>query len=210
MIYVCWTDVSGLDDESPPVVLSEYRRERLRRLKPKEARLRALGAEVLLQHALKKYCPELRLPPRILCADGGKPYLADTEMSFNLSHSGVYAACALSNGPVGLDIQTTVQARKTLAERVLTREEREYLSAAADRDAAFSELWCRKESFLKATGQGIAGGLQHVCVLPGAERMEFEGRSYTVRHSVFPCFHLAVCFPSEPEQTITIERIELP
>lgn len=209
MIYVCWADVSCLDGVAEER-LSEYRREKLRRVTNPEVRRRGLGAELLLLHALARCCPELPLPPRILCAEGGKPTLQGTDMRFNLSHSGAFAACALSDGEIGLDIQIPVQMREGLVRRFLTPEERRYLDTASDRDAAFTELWTRKESFIKATGKGLAAGLDSFCAAPGVEELYCDGRRYSFSYKRFPEFHLAVCCPAVENPIIEIEKIELP
>ena len=209
MIYVCWADVSGLDESGLSRELSEYRREKLRLLKPPAARRAGIGAELLLQHALRRYRPELSLPPVICRGENGKPFLAGCDLFFSLSHSGDFAACALSDAEIGLDIQVPAEAGEGLVRRFLAPGEREYLAAAHDRDSAFSELWTRKESFVKATGKGLAAGLSSFCAVPGAE-LQNDGRCYTAYYERFPDFHLAVCYPAEEKQKIEIEKIELP
>ena len=210
MIYVCWADVSRLDDRASGHVVSDYRREKLCTLQRPEDRRRALGAELLLLHALGRCCPELPLPPRIECEEGGKPFLRDAGIHFNLSHSGDFAACALSEEDVGLDLQIPISAQERLLRRVLTAQEREYLEYSKDRDAAFTELWCRKESFIKATGRGLAAGLDSFCAAPGREELLYGNRRFAIRYVRFPAFHLAVCFPAEPAQTVEIEQTQLP
>lgn len=210
MIYVCWADVSVLDESAESILLSEYRKEKLQAIKQPAGKRCSLGVELLLLSALKKYAPELSLPPHILTHKGGKPYLADSRWHFNLSHTGAFAACALSENEIGLDIQRLVSPRSALVERVLTAEEREYLESAVDCDEAFSELWCRKESFLKATGRGLSAGLQSFCVAPGAERLQDHGISYHIYHQHFQGFQLALCYPETDEPDITIEKIDLP
>lgn len=209
MIIVCWADVSGLDDRAD-YVLSTYREEKLQRMHKPEVRRLAIGVELLLQKALKKVRPDYPMPPVILCADGGKPFLADHAYSFNLSHSGVYAACALSDRPVGIDLQIPVKAQERLIKRALTSDEAKYLNAAEKRDEAFTELWCRKESFLKATGEGLAGGLQSFCTAPGHERLKYQEKEYKIIHRCFPAFHLAVCCQKPVSDEIIVEKIELP
>ena len=204
MIYVCWADVSGLDAAAEAYELSSYRREKLDRMKEPLSRKQGIGAELLLQRALKHCRPELPLPPVIACAEGGKPFLRDAGLFFNLSHSGAFAACAVSDAEIGLDIQVPVQAREELVRRVFTPREASYISAAEDRDAAFTELWCKKESFIKMTGKGLSAGLRSVCVLP-EERGELR---FHIEH--LPSFFLSVCWAGREEQHIETEEIELP
>ena len=209
MMIVCWADVSCLDD-SADYELSAYRMEKLQHLHKPEARRLSIGVELLLQKALKKARPEYPMPPVILCDDGGKPFFSNRAYSFNLSHSGVYAACALSDRPVGIDLQIPVKAQERLIKRALTPNEAEYLNAAENRDDAFTELWCRKESFLKATGEGLAGGLQSFCSAPGHERLLYQEEEFEIFHRRFPRFHLAVCCPKPISDEIIVEKIELP
>ena len=129
--------------------------EILRRQRPKD-RERSLSGEILARAMLAR---ELRCPLRDvpICREThGKPVLKDcTNLFFNISHSGVYGACALSFIPCGLDIQEVrkVRSRKML-ERVLSREEQELVQKAQNPEVEFCRFWARKESFLKLSGDG--------------------------------------------------------
>lgn len=96
-------------------------------------------------------------------AERGKPYLDGYELQFNLSHSGGWAALALSTDPVGVDIQTIAKKKRfdELAKRYFCAQEYQQLQALPEsqRLAAFYYFWTMKEAFLKATGRGIADGL---------------------------------------------------
>jgi 4'-phosphopantetheinyl transferase len=82
----------------------------------------------------------------------------------SVSHSGdwvLVAACR--DGPVGVDVEL-VDARldvALLAPRALTPDEREILATMPDeaRRAGFVRYWCRKESVLKSTGDGLRSEL---------------------------------------------------
>jgi len=89
----------------------------------------------------------------------GKPYFAGApHLFFSLSHSGAYAACAFATHPVGLDLQEHRHcSREAVARRFFHPREYEWLK---ERDfAPFFSVWTAKESYLKYTGAGIAGGL---------------------------------------------------
>lgn len=133
-----------------------------------------IRARQLLAHAALRSLLAGRLhvqPQEIAFRTGphGKPLLADdnTELHFNLSHSGDMAIIALSQTfEVGVDVEQIrpIQNLSKLAERFLTPTEASALAALpeAGRTAAFFRVWTRKESVLKATGLGIANGLQRV------------------------------------------------
>ena len=94
----------------------------------------------------------------------GKPfYPLDLGFHFNLSHSGRYIALAVGPSPVGVDVE---QLRPTMdwdaiAKRFFAADEQRWLAGfdEAERQRRFIALWTRKESLLKATGEGVAGGL---------------------------------------------------
>jgi 4'-phosphopantetheinyl transferase len=95
----------------------------------------------------------------------GKPYLtnAPSPIYFNLSHSGNFAALAVTTlGEIGIDIET-IRPRNYLAiaERYYHSDELQQLLATpeAEREPLFFKLWTLKEAFFKATGGGISSGL---------------------------------------------------
>ena len=106
----------------------------------------------------------------------GKPALASPPgIHFNLSHSGDYAAFALTRlDVVGVDVERIREAmpqRDEIARRYFAASEQAELQAVGERDRsrAFFTLWTRKEAWLKATGEGIAESLAkiEVAFLPG-------------------------------------------
>lgn len=103
------------------------------------------------------------------CVTGehGKPMLPEKMgLYFNLSHSGDYAICAVSDQEIGADIQKHTRYKEKLAERFFHPEELAYLKAAEDRKRSFFDLWCLKESCIKCTGKGLGTGLERFSVVP--------------------------------------------
>ena len=89
--------------------------------------------------------------------DHGKPYLKGGELFFNLSHSGEYTACAISDREIGLDIQK-IGLKKHAMRKVCTPEELAQIKTAED----FTRIWAIKESYAKAKGIGIGIGLKDI------------------------------------------------
>ena len=89
----------------------------------------------------------------------GKPYLvAPSGVWFNVSHSGDYAACAVSDeGDVGVDIQKITPARMRVAEQYFAPQHFAELLAlsGAARDERFCELWVLREAEIKARGGSV-------------------------------------------------------
>ena len=105
----------------------------------------------------------------------GKPFLADGEITFNLSHSESRAVFAFCRGlEVGVDIEAFAPrpADRDVAERFFSRREVQTLLALPleDRALAFLTCWTRKEAFIKAKGDGLSLSLQDFDVTfePGA------------------------------------------
>ena len=87
----------------------------------------------------------------------GKPQIVNIPKKFNLSHSGDYVVCGVSDGEVGVDIQKWVSFKERTAERFFAKEEWKLLqeTGVEKRTELFYHLWSRKEAYGKYTGQGI-------------------------------------------------------
>ena len=156
MLRLYWADVSRLSPDAEGYALSAYRREKLRTLRPPEARKLSIGAELLLREALADCAPDIAWPPRITAGEHGKPTWDVQGLHFNLSHSGRIAACVIADRPVGLDVQEACEYRDALARRFFSPAEQAFLAASSDKDRAFGLVWSRKEAYVKALGTGFA------------------------------------------------------
>jgi 4'-phosphopantetheinyl transferase len=101
-------------------------------------------------------------------AEHGKPLLASGGLEFNASHSDSLFACAIASEAVGLDIEQIRQISDvdSLANRVMSSTELIQWTSLAEEDrlTKFFACWTRKESFLKATGEGISSELRDLTV----------------------------------------------
>lgn len=94
---------------------------------------------------------------RFARAANGKPSCPALPLSFSLSHSGGYAACAVSARPVGIDLEGIRPLRPALL-GILSEEERAWVG---DDAARFARLWTAKEAMLKCRGAAL-GSLRHL------------------------------------------------
>ena len=97
----------------------------------------------------------------------GKPRLVSpsSPIAFNLSHSGGYCALAVGAFPaIGVDIEALRSNVGDLAKNVFSTHEAAIYAAVppANRMRVFFRGWVAKEAYLKATGDGLAGGLKSV------------------------------------------------
>ena len=130
------------------------------------ARAQSFAASLLLDHAMQRCFPAVPRPLALSVQEGGKPYLTDAPHArFSLSHSDVWAVCAVSGHPVGVDIQRRETGRRDIAARFFHPDEVQYLHSLspAARERAFYTLWALKESYVKADGRGLRL-LRHFCI----------------------------------------------
>ncbi len=149
--------------------------------------LQSRRAHRLLETVLKREYPNVRGPFSLGKDKNGKPFLEKhPEIYVNLSHSGPYAACALGEAPVGVDVEAwKKRSRWEGITRKLHPEEREDLwkTDEAEREKRFLNLWVLKESFMKAEGRGLGLPLDSFYMdvkpgTPGSVRQEQPGAPY--------------------------------
>ena len=129
---------------------------------PNIVRDRAIAKE-LLQMGLREILSNEKFVPNIKTQEGGKPYLANSELHFNISHSQQYVLCAISDEEVGIDIQFHKKADvDTVARRMMSASEWQEYQDTTVKAEVFYDLWAKKESFLKFTGTGLNTDLRLV------------------------------------------------
>lgn len=173
--------------------LSQYRKEKLARITAPKAYALSLGAELLLMAALKELNGPMP-PLEITCGEAGKPALAGGP-EFSLSHSRERVLCALSDEPVGADLQQLRPYNPALVRRFFSKEEAAWLEEQQEQDLAFSLLWSLKESYVKFLGSGIAETHLDsftVRVLPDG-RAWIDGSSVKLWYAVCGGYVMAVC-----------------
>lgn len=100
----------------------------------------------LLLWALRREHALEVLPERAVDARG-KPYFPSRpDICFSLSHTRGCVLCALSETPVGADVQLVSEKDAAFAGRLMSERER--------RDFTLHELWCLREAVYKLTGRG--------------------------------------------------------
>lgn len=88
----------------------------------------------------------------------GKPSLKNgKDKYFNITHSGDWVVCGVSDTEIGVDIELLKSARMNVADRFFTTTEVDKLNSLTEkeRDDYFYLLWTVKESYLKYLGTGL-------------------------------------------------------
>lgn len=87
----------------------------------------------------------------------------------SLSHSGSLIAVALSDKPVGLDVQEAVPSdASAIFRRFAHPEEKMWMGSAPEKEA-FLHWWTCKEAAVKLTGEGLAHPFSKFAVLPAEQ-----------------------------------------
>lgn len=88
------------------------------------------------------------------------PYLRDyPNIQFNINHFGQFVACAVSDRPIGVDIQEIVPYRRDVAKRVFDQEKLLQIKSSPDPSAEFTRIWTQEEAHLKMFGIGFSACL---------------------------------------------------
>jgi len=88
----------------------------------------------------------------------GKPFLENTDLEFNVSHSRDRLLIAVAFGrAVGVDIEFRRSGIRmdAIAERWFALEERAFFQSLEKSKEAFFDIWAKKEAYVKALGQGV-------------------------------------------------------
>ncbi len=161
MVRVYGMSVIGLPDpkDHPELMkdFSDERKKKILRYMRTDSRKQGLGAGLLLNQVLRQYGFHME---DITYGAHGKPEVKG--LFFNLSHSHDYILCAVSDHPVGCDIEKIGLLRPKLANRYFTDYEVDYLNQYGDieKEDAFYRIWTMKESYVKMMGEGIQLGLK--------------------------------------------------
>ena len=183
MIYLN-DDLAGFNFEDALPLLSAQRREQALKFRYELGRKTCAAAYLLLREGLKKEYG-ITEPPVFEYGEHGKPMIAGhPEIHFNLSHCREAVACAVSNRPVGIDVESVREYKDSLARYTMNDDELRTIAAAGRPDAAFIRLWTMKEAALKLTGRGITDNMKTVLPATGltfttVERLE-RNYIYTV------------------------------
>ncbi len=134
--------------------LSCYRQKKVNQAKSPQAKYQRLAAGVLLDFLLRER--GLAEKDMEYTKDSfGKPIFANrSDLYFNLSHSGDWAICALSDETVGADVQVISDYSPRVAARCFAKQDAHRLSrlTGEEQKREFTRLWVQKESCVKYFG----------------------------------------------------------
>ena len=146
MRIIAWAPVTDID-WTPP--FGKELVKHIKAYKNRDVRCVSCSAWVLLYNVLIENGLEYG---QVVFDKRGKPSFSDCKIYFSLSHSKGVCAVAVSDQPIGIDVELC---RKKYNDHLVERSLSEKEKIAFDGD--FTRFWCRKESIAKLTGKGITG-----------------------------------------------------
>ncbi|ASA21138.1 4'-phosphopantetheinyl transferase family protein [Paenibacillus donghaensis] len=204
---VCCVEIPA--DVAEPTVLqlmsalSAAKQQKIRRLMRREDALNVLMADILSRLCI---CRTLGIRNREIEFGQnayGKPHLmGQNRLHFNRSHSGSWAAVAVSTESVGIDVERISKADLGVAERFFAPQEyRQLLQVeGGERQRFFYDLWTLKESYIKAAGQGLSLPLSSFSIDLRSEQITLETEHewkpcYFRQYPIDPAYRLSLCSP---------------
>lgn len=172
MVRIYYKNLSGDCPEEQSLAiygdLVPERKEKINQLKNETLKRKRILTGNFLQHVLSIETGASVRKIRFAYGQQGKPELDYEGMRaagavpkegicFNMSHSGDYVVIAVSDSPVGIDIEHKTGNYSAVAKRCFCDEE--YMSMIAlpieEQPRRFLELWTMKEAYIKRNGMGM-------------------------------------------------------
>ncbi len=147
-------------------VVSAQRREQALRFSHTFGQFCCLKSYEMLLNLLREWgrehvvVPAFAEPPSFLYNDHGQPQL-EAGPCFSISHCRHAIAVAVSDRPVGIDVESIRPLRSELVAKTMNTAEQTLIAASSQPDRTFTRLWTCKEAFLKLRGTGIIADLHH-------------------------------------------------
>ena len=166
-------------------LMNESKRQKVDRFRFEDDKKRAVAGEMLARKAIALWCDVPAEEIIFGIGNNGKPFAENTEIQFNISHSGNIVVCAVDDRPVGIDVEQIRNIELKIAKRIYADDELFYLFGFhpsnddfytlpnAEMLLRFFELWTAKEAYLKYTGAGITENLKTLSVNPEKIQKEY-------------------------------------
>ncbi len=181
-------------------LLPDEERKRIDRHTRWEGRMARLIGRLLLLDGLKILLGDENPSLSIIYKERGKPFLAGG-IDFNISHSGGYVICALSQeGKVGIDIEKIRDIEWEKFSRWIPQTQWVELHKSSNPQNDFFSFWSINEATLKGNGQGLTA-LSDLHIGENKKSATFRGEEWFIEEipldEGYRC-HLACNRPNIP------------
>lgn len=157
MTYMIVDDMAQCTEQEVARLLpmvSDQRRAQALAYKHLHGQYCCLKSYEMLMHLLHATPYACHTPPTFLYNEHGQPRI-EGGPCFSISHCKQAIAVAISDNPIGIDIEHLRTAKPELVARTMNQREQERIWQSENPDWAFTELWTQKEAVLKMLGTGI-------------------------------------------------------
>ena len=140
-------------------LMTEQRKRAVNRFHFPDDRKRTVAGELLAKRMLSDRCG-IEIEKIVFDrSEKGKPFAVGLSAAFSVSHSGAFVLCAVSDKPVGADIQEHHPVSDKLISRVCTARELAFVAedgiSQEEKLQRFFRVWTGKEAYSKYLGTGI-------------------------------------------------------
>lgn len=142
-------------------IVSTQRREQALRYTHTFGQFCCLKSYEMLTALLASTPYTLHPTPSFLYNEHGAPYLEDGPY-FSISHCKQGIAVAVSDTPIGIDIETIRPLNEGLVHKAMNLQEQAQIATAANPAQEFIRLWTRKEAYVKMQGTGIISEMHNI------------------------------------------------
>lgn len=168
MLYKIFDDMTQCSEQEVARLLplvSAQRREQALRYKHTFGQYCCLQSYKMLCELLAEWSRVHQLPinqqPIFLYNDYGAPYI-EGGPHFSISHCKRGIAVAVSENPIGIDIESIRSFKPELMRKTMNEDEQLRITSSAIPEVEFIRFWTQKEALLKLQGTGIISDLHHV------------------------------------------------
>ena len=189
--YIAYiTDSKILEDDGVFDVclgrVSEYRRNKVLKLRRREDRNSSLAAGVLLTYVLDIWGGIDERRVEYECNKKGKPFIKNYfgDVCFSMSHTEGCAAVVLCKKPCGIDVERIRRIPDSIVDRLFSDMDRNVISEdQQNADVYGMSVWTRREAYSKMTGTGILMKDESQKMVMNDEYM--NGKGVSLKNAVF-------------------------
>lgn len=160
-IYIS-EDIWDFDLEAALKEISEQRREQALKFRHEQGQRLCVLAYQLLKHGLRE-AYGISENPIFEYNEHGKPSIVGhPDIFFNFGHCKEAVVCAVSDQPIGVDVESFREYKEGLVHYTMNDEEVYEIESAEQPEMAFIRLWTMKEATMKLIGTGISNDMKTV------------------------------------------------
>jgi 4'-phosphopantetheinyl transferase len=168
---------------------------------------RSLFGNILLMKALHLIDRKEYILEDLKYTEFNKPYFDET-INFNISHSGDYIICAVSEiNQLGVDVEETKNIPIEDFNGLFAVAEWYEVLNGENKLHAFYSLWTKKEAFLKAVGCGLSQPLNEVVIANNG--IVWKNKQWFLHEVKLDQHHIAYICCDVNNPTIHIQEIHL-